>query len=206
MQYWLEHFGIAVSAISGALAGRGKQVDLFGVIVLALVTAFGGGTVRDVIIGDVPVFWIRNPDALINAALTGLMAFFFVRYYEPPLKFLLVADAFALAFFTIAGARKAIDFHLASGAVVAIAVITGVAGGIVRDVLTGEIPLVFRPHIYLYATAAIIGASAFVLLESIQPGARWNVVICVFGVLALRLAAIRWKLKLPVLTQAQKAE
>jgi uncharacterized membrane protein YeiH len=199
MQYWLEHFGIAVSAISGALAGRGKQVDLFGVIVLALVTAFGGGTVRDVIIGDVPVFWIRNPGALINAATTGLATFFFVRFYEPPLKFLLVADAFALAFFTIAGARKAVDFHLASGAVVAIGVITGVAGGIVRDVLTGEIPLVFRPHIYLYATAAIIGASGFVLLESAYPHAGGNVIYSIAAILLLRLAAIRWKLVLPVL-------
>jgi uncharacterized membrane protein YeiH len=198
MQYWLEHFGIAVSAISGALAGRGKQVDLFGVIVLALVTSFGGGTLRDVIIGDVPVFWIRNPDALINAAVTGLITFFFVRYYEPPLKFLLVADAFALAFFTIAGARKAMDFHLAKGAVVAIGVITGVAGGIVRDVLTGEIPLVFRAGIYLYATAAIVGASAFVVLETAVPHHRWNVVGCVAGILALRLIAIRWKLVLPV--------
>ena len=197
MQYWLEHFGIAVSAVSGALAGRGKQVDLFGVLVLALVTAFGGGTVRDVIIGDVPVFWIRNPDALVNAAATGLITFFFVRFYEPPLKFLLVADAFALAFFTIAGARKAIDFHLASGAVVAIGVITGVAGGIVRDVLTGEIPLVFRPHIYLYATAAIIGSSAFVLLEAAQPRSSANVVVCISGILLLRLAAIRWRLVLP---------
>ena len=197
MQYWLEQFGIAVSAISGALAGRGKQVDLFGVLVLALVTAFGGGTVRDVIIGDVPAFWIRHPDALVNASLTGLITFFFVRYYEPPLKFLLVADAFALAFFTIAGARKAIDFHLAAGAVVAIGVITGVAGGIVRDVLTREMPLVFRPHIYLYATAAIVGASAFVLLETTHPRARENVVFCMSGILILRLAAIRWKLVLP---------
>ncbi|HUS36730.1 MAG TPA: trimeric intracellular cation channel family protein [Verrucomicrobiae bacterium] len=197
MQYWLEHFGIAVSAISGALAGRGKQVDLFGVIVLALVTAFGGGTVRDLIIGDVPVFWICNPDALINASLTGLATFFFVRYYEPPSKFLLVADAFALAFFTIAGARKAIGFELAPGAVVAIGVITGVAGGIVRDILTGEIPLVFRAGIYLYATAALIGASAFVLLERWHPRAEVNVAACVTGILLLRLIAIRWKLVLP---------
>ena len=197
MQYWLEHFGIGVSAVSGALAGRGKQVDLFGVLVLALVTAFGGGTVRDLIIGDVPVFWIRNPDALVNASMTGLITFFFVRYYEPPEKFLLVADAFALAFFTIAGARKAISFELASGAVVAIGVITGVAGGIIRDVLTGEIPLVFRSKVYLYATASIIGASVFVLLETAYPRAQMNVVWCVAGILVLRLIAIRWKLVLP---------
>jgi uncharacterized membrane protein YeiH len=198
MQYWLEHFGIAVSAISGALAGRGKQVDLFGVIVLALVTAFGGGTLRDMMIGAVPVFWIRSPDALANAFFAGLITFFFARYYEPPVNFLLVADAFALALFTIVGARKALDWQLAPSASVAIGVITGVAGGILRDVLTGEIPLVFRPHIYLYATAAIIGASAFVLLESIRPHSPDNVLYCTTGILLLRLIAIRWKLVLPV--------
>ena len=198
MQSLLEHFGIAVSAISGALAGRGKQVDLFGVLVLALVTAFGGGTLRDMMLGDVPVFWIRHPDALLNASLCGLVTFFFARYYEPPSKFMQVADAFALAFFTIAGARKGLDFQLPSGAVVAIGVITGVAGGILRDVLSGEIPLVFRPYIYLYATAAIIGSSAFVLMESNFPHASQNVVICTTGILLLRLAAIRWKLGLPV--------
>ena len=198
MQYWLEHFGIAVSAISGALAGRGKQVDLFGVVVLALVTAFGGGTLRDVMIGAVPVFWIRNPDALLNASVAGLLTFFFARYYEPPIKVMLVADAFALAFFTIAGARKALEWQVPPGASVAIGVITGVAGGILRDVLSGEIPLVFRPHIYLYATAAIIGASAFVLLEKWRPHSIDNVVYCVTGILLLRLLAIRWKLVLPV--------
>jgi uncharacterized membrane protein YeiH len=198
VQYWLEHFGIAVSAISGALAGRGKQVDLFGVIVLALVTAFGGGTIRDVMIGSVPVFWIQNPAALANAFFAGLITFFFARYYEPPTNVMVVADAFALAFFTIAGARKALSFDIPSGATVAIGVITGVAGGIIRDVLTGTIPLVFRPHIYLYATAAMIGASAFVLLESFRPHSRDNVVYCVLGILLLRIAAIRWKLVLPV--------
>jgi uncharacterized membrane protein YeiH len=200
MQTALEHFGIAVSAISGALAGRGKQVDLFGVLVLALVTAFGGGTLRDMMIGDVPVFWIRNPDALLNASIAGLVTFFLARHFTFPREFMLVADAFALAFFTIAGARKAIQFNLPSEAVVAIGVITGVAGGILRDVLSGEIPLVFRPLIYLYATASIIGAAAFVALEKYQPRSGQNVVLCVGGILLLRLVAIRWKLKLPVFT------
>lgn len=193
----IEIIAILVFAYSGVIEAYRHKFDFVGVFTIALVTAFGGGTLRDVIIGDAPVFWIRNPDALVNASLTGLITFFFVRYYEPPVKFLLVADAFALAFFTIAGARKAIDFQLASGAVVAIGVITGVAGGIIRDVLTGEIPLVFRAGIYLYATAAIIGASAFVALEQFYPRAQMNVAACVSGILVLRLIAIRWKLVLP---------
>src|SRR5436190_3179995 len=95
----LEHLGIAVSALSGALAARGKRIDLFGILVLALVTAFGGGTVRDLMVGDLPVVWLRSPEYLMNATATALLAFFVIRFWELPFQVLLVADAFALAFF-----------------------------------------------------------------------------------------------------------
>src|SRR3954447_13040810 len=153
-QRCLEHFGIAVSAISGVLAARGKRVDLFGVLVLALVTSFGGGTVRDVLVGDLPVVWIREPAFLLNATLVTFVTFFVRRVRELPRSFLLVADAFALALFTIVGTRKGIVMNFAPPVAVLLGVVTGVAGGILRDVLTGEVPLVFRPQIYLYATAA----------------------------------------------------
>src|SRR5688572_14071408 len=167
MQYVLEHFGVGVAAITGVLAARGKQVDLFGVIVLALVTAFGGGSLRDLLLGDVPVFWIRDPNFLLNATGVAFIAFFAARFHEFPHAVLLVADAFALALFTMIGAKKALAFGVSPSIAVAMGVITGVVGGIVRDVLTGEIPLVFRREIYLYATAALCGAVVFVLL------ARW---------------------------------
>src|SRR5919202_1350674 len=108
MQLWLEHFGVSVSAISGVLAARGKRIDLFGVLVLALVTAFGGGTVRDVLVGDLPPVWLRVPDYLLNAALTAVAAFFVVRLLELPRGVLLIADACALALFTIIGTRKGV--------------------------------------------------------------------------------------------------
>lgn len=198
MQYLLEHFAIAVSALSGVLAARGKKVDLFGVLVLALVTAFGGGTLRDVMVGDFPVNWVRDSSFLATASIVAVLAFFLVRSYELPRNGMLVADAFALALFTVIGTKKALAFHITPSVAIAMGVITGVAGGIIRDVLTGEIPLVFRPQIYLYATAALIGAAIFVLAARALPSAQWPMPVAMAVVLALRLAAIRWKLRLPV--------
>ena len=199
MQLWLEHFGICVSAISGVLAARGKRVDLFGVLVLALVTSFGGGTVRDVLSGDLPVTWIREPSFLLNATVTTFITFFVRRVRELPRGFLLVADAFALALFTIVGTRKGVAMNFAPPVAVLLGVITGVAGGILRDVLTGEVPMVFRPQIYLYATAALIGGTAFVVANRWWPNQPAVTVVCTTMILALRLAGIRLKLSLPVL-------
>ena len=96
-QFVLEQIGITVAALSGALAARGRRIDLFGVIVLALVTAFGGGTVRDLMVGDLPVVWLRSPVYLMNATATGIITFVVIRFRDVPLQALLVADAFALA-------------------------------------------------------------------------------------------------------------
>jgi uncharacterized membrane protein YeiH len=197
MQYFLEHFGVAVAAITGVLAARGKRVDLFGVIVLAVVTAFGGGTVRDLCLGSGPVFWIQDPFYLLNATGVAVVSFFVARVRQFPETVLLVADAAALAFFTMVGVQKSLLLNAHPTIAVAMGVITGVAGGVLRDVLTGEIPLVFRPQIYLYATAALIGAVVFVLLNRWLPNDPANMILATVTTLALRLGAIRWKLSLP---------
>src|ERR1039457_6157163 len=113
MQYLLEHFAVSIAAITGVLAARGKAVDLFGVLVLALVTAFGGGTIRDVLLGDLPVFWMGDQSFVLNAAVTGVVVVFLVRYHELPMAVLMVADAFALALFTMIGTRKGLAFPVA---------------------------------------------------------------------------------------------
>jgi uncharacterized membrane protein YeiH len=194
----LEHFAIGVAAIGGVLAARGKRVDLFGVVVLALVTAYGGGTVRDLLVGDTPVAWLRNPAYLLNASLVAVATFFVRRLHELPENFLLVADAFALALFTIVGTRKGVDLHFAAPVSVLLGVITGVAGGILRDVLTGEVPMVFRPHIRLYATAAMAGSVVFVILHRWWPTQPAMTVIAVGLILALRVTGIWLKISLPV--------
>ena len=206
MQLWLEHFAVTVSAISGVLAARGKRVDLFGVLVLALVTSFGGGTVRDVLSGDLPVVWIREPSFLLNATVTTFLTFFVRRVRELPVGFLLVADAFALALFTIIGTRKGIAMNFAPPVAVLLGVVTGVAGGILRDVLTGEVPLVFRPQIYLYATAALAGAVMFSIWNHWAPNQPVATVVCTGLILALRLTGIWLKLSLPVLEEGRQTK
>lgn len=194
----LEHLGVAVAAITGVLAAKGKRVDLFGVLVLALVTAFGGGTLRDVMLGDTPVFWVRDPSFAITASVTAFATFFIARAREVPGNFLRIADAAALAFFTMLGAQKALALNVAPHIAIAMGVITGVVGGMCRDVLIGQIPLVFRRDIYLYATAAMFGALIFVILEKLRPNAAENLPIGAVITLSLRLIGIRWRISLPV--------
>ena len=198
MEHFLEHFAIGVAAITGVLAARGKGVDLFGVVVLALVTAFGGGTVRDLLVGDTPVAWLRNPAYLLTASLVGVATFFVPRLHQLPDKVLLVADAFALALYTIVGTRKGVALQFAAPVAVLLGVVTGVAGGMLRDILTGEVPLVFRPHIRLYATAAMAGAAVFVVLNPRWPGQPAVTIVAVSLILALRLTGIWLKISLPV--------
>lgn len=193
----LDHFGIAVGALTGVLAARGRRMDLFGVLVLALVAALGGGSLRDVIAGDTPVNWLRSPPYLYTAFITGIAAFFVCRTWEPPANLLQIADAFALAFFTIAGTQKGLALGFAMAPAITLGVITGVAGGIIRDVLSGRVPMVFQPEIYLYATAAFVGALSYCLLLPLMG----NPVVMWLGVgitLVLRLSAIRYRLALPV--------
>lgn len=196
VQFVQTHFAVAVCAISGVLAGRGKRVDLFGVIVLGLVTALGGGTIRDVILGN-RVFWLADSAYVINGAATSALTFFVVRYWFAPPLGLAVADAFGLALFTIVGTSIGLASEVGATNSVVLGVITGVAGGILRDLLVGEVPLVLRSGIYLYATAAVIGATCYVLLEHFNAGHQINRAIALGVTLGLRLIAMRWRVSLP---------
>ena len=196
LQPVIEHAGIAVGAISGVLAAKGKRIDLFGVLVLALAAAFGGGTVRDLLVGDTPVAWLRGPEQMLNAVGTALVTFFAARWIRMPHGLLQVADAVSLAFFVMLGVGKGLAFELSPPVAVLLGVITGVAGGIVRDVLLGEVPYVFRREIRLYATAAIAGGIVNVLLQPL--GSLPAATAGFLTILSLRLAAMRWRLSLPV--------
>jgi uncharacterized membrane protein YeiH len=195
--YVLEHFGVAVCAIAGVLAARGRGVDLFGVTVLALVTAFGGGTIRDLCLGATPVFWIQNPDYVLTALAAALATFVLARWFELPQSLLEYSDAVGLAMFTIIGAQKSISLGADGITAVALGTITGVAGGIIRDVLLNELPLVFRKEIRLYATAAVAGATVFVIVRLVFKQPVTGTLAGAATTLLLRLAAIRWRLALP---------
>jgi uncharacterized membrane protein YeiH len=200
----VEHAAIAVAAIGGVLAARGKDIDLFGVLVLALVTAFGGGTVRDLLVGDRPVAWLRDVPLVATAVLATIVTFFLAPRLKFPAVVFLVADAFSLALYTALGAQKALRFEVAPVLAVVMGVITGVAGGILRDVLTQRIPLVFQSHVRLYATASMLGAAIFVLLVRVPGCGPFAGVVSIAVTLLLRLAALRWKLSLPIFNDAER--
>ncbi len=192
----IEHFGISVCALSGVLATRGRGLDLFGVLVIALVTSLGGGSLRDILAGDTPVLWIRSPMPLYTACITAVVSFYSCRTAEPPTGLLQVADAFGLAFFTIAGTQKGLVLGFEPVSAIVLGVITGVAGGIIRDVLTGRVPMVFQPEIYLYATASFAGALGYCLVLPLVK-APWVMWLGVLIALLIRLFAIRYRLALP---------
>ena len=161
MRYLFEHQGVAVFAITGVLAAKNKRVHLFGVIGLALVTALGGGTLRDLILRT-DLFWMSDMSFVFTASATASVTFVVARCWELPAALLLVVDACGLALFTMLGTEKALIFSASNIAAIVLGVMTGVAGGMIRDVLTGDVPLVLRAGIYLYATAALCGAMIFV--------------------------------------------
>ena len=198
MRTILEHLGVAVAAITGVLAARGTRVDLFGVLVLAMVTAIGGGTLRDLALGIRPVFWVSDPSFVITVTVTAMLTFFIGRLRELPGNVLVIADACALAFFTMIGTKKSLDYAAAPHIAVTMGVITGVFGGMCRDVMVGRVPMVFGKEIYLYATAALAGAISFVTLEAWFPDAWINLPAGALITLILRLAGIRWRLTLPL--------
>jgi uncharacterized membrane protein YeiH len=196
VRYLFEHLGVAVFAITGVLAAKNKRVDLFGVIVLALVTALGGGTLRDLILRTDP-FWMSDTSFVLTASAMAAVTFVAARCWEPPAALLLVVDACGLALFTMLGTEKALIFSASNIAAVVLGVITGVAGGMIRDVLTGEVPFVLRTGIYLYATAALCGSIVFVAVVPHTLSRLAREFIGVAVTLILRLAAIRWRLHLP---------
>ena len=195
--YPLEYFGVAIGAVSGVLAAANKRIDMFGVIVLALVTALGGGTLRDLILGSSGVFWIRDPSYVMTGMGTAVIMFFVARRWRMPPKLFAVADAFVLASFATIGAAKALSCQSGDFNAIVLGVITGVAGGILRDVLVGEIPLVFRRETYLYATAAFAGVTVFIVLEHGWPGQLANRLIGTGMTHVLRLVSIQWRVSLP---------
>jgi uncharacterized membrane protein YeiH len=193
----LDLIGVAVFAISGALAAGRKRLDLLGVVVLGLVTAVGGGTIRDLLLDRHPIFWLADPMYIIVIVAAALVTVAYVRWRPAPAAALLYADALGLALFSVAGARIAERAGVPALGGIVLGTITGAAGGAVRDVLSAEIPLVLRRG-DLYASAAILGTSVYFALSAAgasPPVATWAGMLVVAG---LRLASIVWRLQLPV--------
>ncbi|WP_199610445.1 trimeric intracellular cation channel family protein [Flocculibacter collagenilyticus] len=194
--YWFDLIGVAVFAISGTLMAHEKKMDGFGVIVLASVTAIGGGTIRDVIL-DVPVFWVQDHTYLIAILCAAFITILWLRMRSSfPHSILLIADAMGLAFFMAMGTQKALSLGVTPFIAVVMGTITGVFGGVIRDVLAREVPLVLRGD--LYATTCIAGGIVYTQCIAFDTGFPIAMSAGMTVTLLLRFAAIRWDWSLPV--------
>ncbi len=193
--YYLDLAGVAVFSVSGVLAARDRDLDLLGVVVVAAITAIGGGTLRDLLLDRHPIFWITDTRYLLVIFAAALGTVVYLRIRPRPGITLLVADAAGLAVFALSGARLADIAGYTSLIVVLMGTMTGVTGGILRDVLTARVPLVLRREIY--ATAAIAGCTFYLLLQwaGVPDAASFSTGVVV--VMLLRLLGIRFGLHLP---------
>ncbi|EGI25779.1 putative membrane protein [Escherichia coli TA206] len=195
--YWLDIVGTAVFAISGVLLAGKLRMDPFGVLVLGVVTAVGGGTIRDMALDHGPVFWVQDPTDLVVAMVTSILTIILVHPLNHLPRWILpVLDAVGLAVFAGIGVNKA--FNAGTGPLIAICmgVITGVGGGLIRDVLAREIPMILRTEIYATPciTGGIVHATAYYTFSiSSETASMVGMVVT----LLIRLAAIRWHLRLP---------
>ena len=187
--------GVAAQAAAGVLDAGRKPFDLFGIVVVALAASLGGGSLRDLLL-DRPVFWIADQSYLIGAMAAGLATFALVRYVRLPARLFLLPDAIGLALFTVSGTQAALAMDAPWLVASLMGVITGVCGGIVRDVLCNEVPLVFNGE--FYATASWLGALLLLGLMAYDVSPGWAALAGGTLTLVLRLAAIRCRWRLPV--------
>jgi uncharacterized membrane protein YeiH len=195
--FCLDILGTAVFAISGVLLAGKLRMDPFGVLVLGVVTAIGGGTIRDMALGNGPVFWVQDPTDLVVAMITCVLTLLLVRHPRRLPKWLLpVLDAIGLAVFVGIGVNKTLVAGTSPLVAVCMGVITGVGGGMIRDLLAREIPMILRTEVY--ATACIAGGIAHTTaFYSFGMPLQQAMMLGMATTLGIRLAAIRWHLKLP---------
>jgi uncharacterized membrane protein YeiH len=201
---FLDWFGLCVFALTGALVASRKQMDIVGFALLGSVTGIGGGTIRDVLMGALPVFWVQKPAYLLTCVLVSSAAFFLAHLVQSRQRLLIWADAVGLALFSVTGA----DIAQSNGAGAVIAIALGVAtatfGGIIRDILGGDSPVILRREIYV--TASFLGASVFVALQYLGLPKDASIAAGFIAAFLLRAAAITFNLSLPVFTNRTSAD
>lgn len=192
----LTYLAVTASAISGTLEARKHDMDVVGAVTVAFVTAFGGGTLRDLLLGRTPIFWLVDPWLSIATFIIAILAFYLIDNISD--KLLFIPDTLGLGFFSILGATYALQMNISLLVVSLMGVITGVFGGILRDVLCNKIPNIFKRDTELYATCSFIGTWVFIILISLHVDASIASWIGTFTVFALRVFAVRFKLTLPL--------
>ena len=187
--------GTSAFAISGVFAAMEKKLDIFGIFIIAFITAIGGGTLRDVLIGDLPVAWIRSNYYSLVIFISAAAAILFYRRIKDYASILLLFDSLGLGFFTILGIQKGIQFNLSVGLCIALGTITACFGGLIRDIVLNQIPQIFQKEIY--ATACIGGGLLyFIMLKADVRGGSLEAA-CIAVIVMIRLIAVKNNWSLP---------
>ncbi|MBQ1965812.1 MAG: TRIC cation channel family protein [Clostridia bacterium] len=199
--FFIEMIGTVAFAISGAMVGLKREMDIFGVTILGLVTSVGGGMIRDLVLGQTPPMMFRNPIYALAAVIVSVVVFlpfvrgFFRRFQYVYDHLLLIMDSLGLGIFTVVGVRTAYESgHGGFFLLLFVGVITGVGGGLLRDVMAGQTPYIFVKHIY--ACASLAGAAACIFLWNLLPGI-WAMLVGAVIVILLRLLAAHFRWNLP---------
>lgn len=196
LPYYIDLLGTLVFATSGALAASDKNVykDIFGVTFTGFVTAVGGGTLRDMILGIRPV-WVADGNYLLAITIGVLLAIVFKYYILKYRRTFFFFDTLGIALYTVVGVQKSLEFGVSPSAAIIMGMFSAVMGGVIRDTLINEIPLIFRKEIY--ATACLSGAAVFVLLKLFDVDDNINSLVSVLIIILIRTIAVKYKLALP---------
>ena len=190
--------GTIAFAISGALAAMTRKLDLFGIFIIAFVTAIGGGTVRDILIGNNPVMWMENTFYIYLISAVTFLTIVFRHKINHLKTSLFLFDTIGLGVFTITGVEAGISNGLSPIISIALGAITGTFGGVIRDILCNEIPVIFRKEIY--ATACLVGALGYVVLYNLNVDNDVIYVVTSLIVISIRLVVVKFKISLPSFT------
>ncbi len=191
----LDLLGTVAFAISGALAAMNRRLDLFGIFIIAFVTSIGGGTIRDVLIGSTPVTWMENTIYIYFIGFVTIIAIIFRKKLDYLKKSLFLFDTIGLGVFTITGVEMGVQNNLSPIISVALGAMTGTFGGVIRDILCNEIPVIFRKEIY--ATACILGGLSFVILYDLGVNTDVIYIVTSLTVIIIRLVVVRYHISLP---------
>ncbi len=191
----LTYIAVTASAVSGALEARKYEMDIVGAMTIAFVTAFGGGTMRDLLLGRTPIFWVLDPFLSVITFFAAIISFYWLNGISNTL--LNVPDALGLGIFSILGATYAMQIHASAIVVVLMGVITGMFGGVLRDLMCNRIPKVFRQNTELYATCSFIGTWVFVICIWLNISSLIASVVGAAFILIIRLFVNRLKMNLP---------
>lgn len=198
--YAIDLLGTMVFAISGALAGHRKGIDIFGSTFMAFVTAIGGGSLRDVFLNVRPL-WVEDGNYLIAIFLGVFISVIANKQLYNLAKTLTLFDAIGIGFFTVVGTQKSIDYESSSIAAIMLGMFSAAMGGVIRDILTNETPLILRKEIY--ASACLSGALLFVLLHYWGVDNGWNAFISASLVFVIRIVSVKYNLSLPVVEEVK---